>query len=197
MVLENVYARWRHQMETFPALLAFSAENSPVPGEFPAQRPVTRGFNVFFDLRLNKRLSKQSWCRCFQTPSHSLRRHCNDMLSVLIWYYPCVLMNAWLVASCRTVVSPVLATRSGNFFIERQVDSLTVLAVNHIRSNSIPATQLSWHARAYFIAIISLKSEQEYGVSMKNRQWNEPLARRCPQCSEITSCVIYIFSHFL
>ena len=28
------------------------------PGEFPAQRPVTRSFDVFFDLRLNKRLSK-------------------------------------------------------------------------------------------------------------------------------------------
>ena len=37
------------------------AGNSPVPGEFPAQRPVTRSFDVFFDLRLNKRLSKQSW----------------------------------------------------------------------------------------------------------------------------------------
>ena len=34
---------------------------SPVTGEFPAQRPVTRSFGVFFDLRLNKRLSKQSW----------------------------------------------------------------------------------------------------------------------------------------
>ena len=32
--------------------------NSPVTGEFPAQRPVTRSFDVFFDLRLNKRLSK-------------------------------------------------------------------------------------------------------------------------------------------
>ena len=30
------------------------------PGEFPAQRPVTRSFDVFFDLRLNKRLSKQA-----------------------------------------------------------------------------------------------------------------------------------------
>ena len=44
---------WRHQMETFSALLAICAENSPVPGEFPAQRPVTRSFDVFFDLRLN------------------------------------------------------------------------------------------------------------------------------------------------
>ena len=43
------------------ALLAICAGNSPVPGEFRAQRPVTRSFGVFFDLRLNKGLSKQSW----------------------------------------------------------------------------------------------------------------------------------------
>ena len=47
-------------METFSALLAICAENSPVPGEFPVQRPVTRSFDVFFDLRLNKRLSKNN-----------------------------------------------------------------------------------------------------------------------------------------
>ena len=39
-------------METFSALLAFCAENSPVTGEFPSQMPVTRNFSVFFDLRL-------------------------------------------------------------------------------------------------------------------------------------------------
>ena len=47
-------------METFSALLAICAGNWPVAGEFPAQRPVTRGFDVFFDLCQNKRLSKQS-----------------------------------------------------------------------------------------------------------------------------------------
>ena len=52
---------WRHQMETFSALLAICAGNSPVSGEFPAQRPVTRNFDVFFDLCLNKPLSKQWW----------------------------------------------------------------------------------------------------------------------------------------
>ena len=46
-------------METFAALLAFCAGKSPVPGEFNAQRPVTRSFDVVFDLRLNKRLSEQ------------------------------------------------------------------------------------------------------------------------------------------
>ena len=39
-------------------LLAICAGNSPVPGEFPAQWPVTLSFNIFFDLRLNKRLRK-------------------------------------------------------------------------------------------------------------------------------------------
>ena len=54
------YTWWRHQMETFSALLAICAGNSPVPGEFPTQRPATRSFDAFFDLSLNKRLSKQS-----------------------------------------------------------------------------------------------------------------------------------------
>ena len=46
-------------METFSGLLAICTGNSPVPGGFPAQRPVTQSFDVFFDLRPNKRLSKQ------------------------------------------------------------------------------------------------------------------------------------------
>ena len=69
---------WRHQMETFSALLAICAVNLPVPGEFPAQRPVTRSFDVFFDLRRNKRMSKQSWGWWFETLSRSLWRHCNE-----------------------------------------------------------------------------------------------------------------------
>ena len=52
------------------------------PGEFPAQRPVTRSFDVFFDLRPNKRLSKQSWDWWFETPSWSLWRQCNEMSQV-------------------------------------------------------------------------------------------------------------------
>ena len=47
------------------------------PGEFPAQRPVTRSFDVFFDLHLNERLSKQPWGWWFETLSFSLWRQCN------------------------------------------------------------------------------------------------------------------------
>ena len=58
---------WCHQMETFSALLAICAGNSPVSGEFPTQRPVRRSFDVFFDPHLNKRLSKQWWGWWFET----------------------------------------------------------------------------------------------------------------------------------
>ena len=68
---------WRHQMETFSALLAICAGKSPVTDGFPAQRPVTRSFDIFFDLRLNKRFSKQSWGWWFETLSCPLWRHGN------------------------------------------------------------------------------------------------------------------------
>ena len=69
---------WRHQMEHFPRYWPFVRGNSPVPGEFPAQRPVTRSFDVFFYLRLNKRLSKQSRGWWFETLSRPLWRHRNE-----------------------------------------------------------------------------------------------------------------------
>ena len=81
--LKSYLSWWRHQMETFFALLAMCAGNSPVPGEFPAQRPGTRSFDVFFDLRLNKRFSKQSWGWWFETLSRPLWRHCNDSIAFL------------------------------------------------------------------------------------------------------------------
>ena len=65
-------------METFSVLLTICAGNSSVPGDFPTQRPVTRSFHVFFDLRPNKWLSKQSWGWWFETPSHPLWLHCNE-----------------------------------------------------------------------------------------------------------------------
>ena len=68
--MEFLRSWWRYQMETFSALLAIC--------EFPAQRPVTRSFDVFFDLRLNKRLSKQWWGWWFVTLSRPLLRHRNE-----------------------------------------------------------------------------------------------------------------------
>ena len=61
---------------TFSASLALCVGYTPVTGEFPSQRAVTRSFDFFY-LGLNKRLSKQSWGWWFETPSCSLWRHCN------------------------------------------------------------------------------------------------------------------------
>ena len=52
--------------------------NPPISGDLRSHRPATHGFRVFFDLPLNKRLSKHSWCWWFETPASSLWRYCND-----------------------------------------------------------------------------------------------------------------------
>ena len=81
---------WRYEMEIFSALLTLcvcvcvcewvgwggGGGNSPVTSEF-----LPRSFDVFFDLRLNKRLSKQSRRRLFHTPSRSLWCHRNKTVA--------------------------------------------------------------------------------------------------------------------
>ena len=75
LMTDNRISWWRHEIETYSALLALCAGNSSVIGEFPSQRPVTRSFVVFFHLCLNKRLSKQSWGWWVKTPLYPLWRH--------------------------------------------------------------------------------------------------------------------------
>ena len=72
---------WRHQIETFSALLALCAGNSPTTGGFLSPRPVRRSLDVFFGLRLNIGLRKQSRRRWFERPSHPLLRHCNGWIN--------------------------------------------------------------------------------------------------------------------
>ena len=68
--------KWKHFLRYWP----FVRGNPPVTGGFPSQRQVTRSFDVFFDLYLNKRLEKQTRHRWFETPLRSLWRHCNVIL---------------------------------------------------------------------------------------------------------------------
>ena len=80
--VKSIVASWRHQMETFSALLAICADFFTGPGEFPAHRPMTRSLDAFFDLSLNLWLSKQSRGWWFETQSRPLWRHCNEQLSI-------------------------------------------------------------------------------------------------------------------
>ena len=76
-------------METFSALLALCEGNPPVTGEFSSQRPVKQGFDLFFDVHMNKGLSKQSSRRWFETPWRSLWRHCNGKYASVAGAYYC------------------------------------------------------------------------------------------------------------
>ena len=67
-------------MEIFSVLLAICVGNLPIIDKFPSQRAVTRGFDVFFDLRLNKRLSKTN------RGAGDLRRHRANYDAIIIWW---------------------------------------------------------------------------------------------------------------
>ena len=96
---------WHHQMEIFSALLALYAGNSPVTGEFPTRRPVTRIFDVFFDLCLDKRLGKQSRRRWFKMPSRSLWRHWNAYGDKMRYSYGSVALSHRYIISILHEVS--------------------------------------------------------------------------------------------
>ena len=71
------YSYWRHQMETFSSLLAICAGIRRSPVNSPHKGQWRRALMFFFDLSLNKRLSKQSWGWWFETPPRPLWRHCD------------------------------------------------------------------------------------------------------------------------
>ena len=100
---------WRHQMETFSALLAFCAGNSPVIGEFPAQRPVTPSFEIFLICAWIN-----SWVN--NREAGDLRRHrAHDVSAMsnqhLITHGVLSMTSSWTVhcnsrSNCRLIFSP-------------------------------------------------------------------------------------------
>ena len=62
---------WRHEMETLSALLTLCEGIPPVTGRLASQRPMTL-FGVFFDVRFNNLLNKQSCSRYFETTWRSV-----------------------------------------------------------------------------------------------------------------------------
>ena len=75
-------------------------------GEFPSQWPVTRSFDVFFGLRLDKRLSKQPRGWWFETPSRSLSRQCNEIIPLM--FFSCVQLWQLSLYERRAVCPPGL-----------------------------------------------------------------------------------------
>ena len=94
LVLHDDVIKWKH----FPRYWPFVR----VTGEFPSQGPMTRSFDVFFDLRLNKRLSKQSWGWW----SRPFWRHCNMACHCKVNATPvvCIIHRMYCITSYVTVI---------------------------------------------------------------------------------------------
>ena len=97
--------------------------SSPVPGESPTQRPVTRSFDVFFDLPLNKRLSKQSRGWLFETLSRPLWRHCNvcELSNSISLIYRQVVNTLMPVQNWRHSADDIFKRISSNKSVETQI----------------------------------------------------------------------------
>ena len=137
-------AWWRHQMETFSAFLVLCGGNPPVTGGFPSQRPVTRSFGVFFDLSLNKRLSKQPRRRWFETPSRSLWRHSNGTA----YFQMCsgYIYGHWAIGQGSCMVFIRISRRKILKQISRKLYSLLeVRLLEHKRSFSIYCVVFTGH----------------------------------------------------
>ena len=108
-------------METFFALLALCVGNAQFTGGLPSHRPVTRNFDVLFDLSQGKRLSKQSRRRWFSS-SHDVMTFAG-LLS--LWDGRPPVTGAWLYyryykrSSKFHGISVVLSNRLINVFLNR------------------------------------------------------------------------------
>ena len=77
---------WRYQMDGFFSTLLALCKGNP-------RKASDTNFDVFFDVHLNKRLTKQSRCRWFETPWRSWWHHCNDLIPIVLVAYPRSLLN--------------------------------------------------------------------------------------------------------
>ena len=165
---------WRHEMETFSALLALCEGTSPVTGEFPSQRPVSRSFGDFFDLRLNKRLSQQSRRLWFETPSRSLWRHCNVMEWVKTGEKGYLKWSSCLhiCVSCRAPRHHISISHRTSFSLIRRLYTLVIRATKHFeveiglfqdnQGNIITADVLApWGYRASAATVLGMDKGDE------------------------------------
>ena len=130
-------------------------------GEFPTQRPVTRSFDVFFDLRLNKRLSKQPWGWWFETLSWSLWRQCNAIRLRILWVWVSTLVCAitvylrlilWLIYSIQyndmtslmishpTIPKSIVACKT----LATNIFQTKLLAMEWLQNHILPVVTGTW-----------------------------------------------------
>ena len=127
--------------------------------------PVTRSFDVFFELRLNKRLRKQWWCWWFDTPSRPLWRHSNGcdgrgvlscvrgafpIIGRMVIYYIDVVMTT--IASQITSLTVVYSTVSSDADQRKHQSSASLAFVWGIhRDRWIPRTKGQLRGKCFYL----------------------------------------------
>ena len=154
------YSWWRHEIETFSALLAFCAGTSPVTGKFPAQKQWRGALMFSLICTLHKRLSKQSRGWWFETPSRSLWRHCNVWVLYLVtvqhhWIVWLKVSGIWCQKLLNRRITSVLKFIWSLWYLLIFEASLTSSTIH----NEI-------HIRTFFIA------------SLENHKWHQHPAKR-------------------
>ena len=149
-------------MEIFSTLLVLCA----VTGEFPSQRPVTRSFYVFFDLRLNKPLSKQAWGWWFEIPSRSLWRHCNVTAKNCITHGGLRLPLVLPEISYQSIQHDILVDDNYFLYMYRAVTSRHL---NHLQ------TEISW---------ISIEVRACISNCTLTKVWDVTIHPNFPECHE-------------
>ena len=135
--------KWKHFPRNWPFVRGIHRSRW-IP-HIPTQRPVTRIFDVFFDLRLNKRLSKQPWCWWFETLSWSLWRHCNIQLKFRLFNVK--RFTCWRDGGNIFLFSSLIDFRISLLSYWNQFSSRTLLEMTTLWVSSWAAMVLAFYSR--------------------------------------------------
>ena len=165
------------------------------PGEFPTQRPVTRSFDVFFDLRLNKRFSKQPWGWWFETLSWSLWRHRNEIRHGIpgVGYITTTSTSSPYVFKRGALWYDAARPASVNLFTFGRNVALYLLSKISITAHQIYALCLAY-SRYLLIPVVILQANPSNSVEfgeLSHTNWSNSKVLRWLQKSLLSSCLIF------
>ena len=157
------------------------------PGEFPAQRPVTRSFDVPFDLRSNKRLSKQWRGWWFETQSCPLWRHRNDNTQGFPNFY-----HKWINSMSKSNGHFILFTNHNLYTNNTYLKYLKLYVIMNEKYMQESITMLMYmYKQSSNELILDTFSVTYFTISTGGFPHSEPTTRRCAFLWSRTSCWIY------
>ena len=146
----------------------------------PSTKPVTRSFDIFFDLRLNKRLSKQWWGWWFETPSHRLRRHCIVLVQLSLCFFKFQSLHLYfmervivaMIQGCCAILD-ICPELTSNLNLAKYRSLITFVSVNQSFWNFVQSTAMIMPCNVQNFKVIESfkgilrKSELSWDLSLR------------------------------